>query len=105
MPMHMAMALLASAGEKGDPLGRNHLSDGLSHPIDALLKCQSVFQGKVPGRLFKIGVWSDERIASTRWIRIQEDHRCLILIPERMVPGWIASQHFAADNRIRDRCS
>src|SRR5689334_14839132 len=38
MPMHMAIALLASQGHNVDPLGRNHVSDGLSHLIDELLE-------------------------------------------------------------------
>ena len=64
MPMHLPITLLASQGQNVDPLGRNDLSDGLSHPIDELLERQIVFQGKVSSRLFTMDAWGDERIAS-----------------------------------------
>src|SRR5262249_36488731 len=99
MPMHMAIPLLASQGQNVDPLGRNHLPDGLGYSVDELLERQVVFQGKVSGRLFTMGAWSDQRMASERGILREEDHGPLILINELMAILRITGQHFADETR------
>src|SRR5579885_1303002 len=85
--MHMAIALLTTKGKNGEPFCWNDLPDRFSHLINESLKLQVFFQGKVPGGLFAVLAWSDQRVAVERGVFGQKHNGALILRDHMMRIG------------------